>query len=72
MAMKPNMSVPGAGTPSAWGDLNLAGSNMNQLSEEEKLQKKKKLLAAGQSNSFETATQQLFGNRMAQSGSYGV
>jgi ABC-type cobalamin transport system ATPase subunit len=60
------------GVPSVFGDLNLAGQNMNQLSEQEALAKKKKLLAGGQSNDFQTATQQLFGNRMTQSGSYGV
>jgi ABC-type cobalamin transport system ATPase subunit len=60
------------GVPSAWGDLNLAGQNMNQLSEQEQLQRKKKLLSAGQSDSFQTATQFLFGNRLNQSGSVGV
>jgi hypothetical protein len=60
------------GVPSVFGDLNLAGQNMNQLSEEEMLQRKKKMLAAGQSNDFQTATQFLFGPRMTQSGSQGV
>lgn len=60
------------GVPGAWGDLGLAGQNMNQLSEEEMLQRKKKILAGGQSNDFQTATQFLFGNRMTQSGGTGA
>ena len=60
-----------SGVPGAWGDLNLAGANMNQLSEAEQLARKKKMLAAGQSNDFQTATQFLFGNRAVQSGSMG-
>jgi len=51
------------GVPSVWGDLNLAGDNMNALSDEERLARKKKLMAAGQSNDFQTATQFLFGAR---------
>lgn len=60
------------GVPSAWGDLNLAGQNLNQLSEQEMLQRKKKILAAGQSNDFQSATSFLFGNRMTQAGSTGA
>jgi hypothetical protein len=61
------MSVPGG----AWGDLGMAGATMNQLSEAEQLARKKKILSAGQSNDFQTATQFLFGNRAIQSGSVG-
>lgn len=60
------------GVPSAWGDLNLAGQNLNQLSELEAAARKKKVLAAGQSNDFQTATQFLFGSRMTQAGSTGA
>lgn len=60
------------GVPSVYGDLNLAGQNLNQLSDEEMLNRKKKILSASRTDSFQTATQFLFGNRMTQSGSMGV
>lgn len=56
------------GVPSVWGDLNLAGQNMNQLSEQEMLARKKKLLAGAQSNDFQNATQFLFGSRLNTAG----
>lgn len=61
-----------SGVPGAWGDLNLAGASMNQLSEAEQLARKKKMLAAGQSNDFQTATQFLFGSRAIAAGSSGA
>ena len=60
------------GVPAVFGDLNLAGSNLNELSEEERLARKKKMLAAGQSDDFQNATQMLFGSRYSQSGSVGT
>lgn len=56
------------GVPSIWGDLNLAGQNMAQLSEAEQLNRKKKLLSAGNSNSFTDAISQMFGNRLSAAG----
>jgi hypothetical protein len=56
------------GVPSVWGDLNLAGQTMNQLSEQELLQRKKKIMAGAQSNDFQSATQFLFGNRLNAAG----
>ena len=65
-------AVSPSGTPSIWGDLNLGNENQNQLSEQEQLQRKKKLLSGGRSNDFQTATSMLFGSRMQNSGSTGV
>lgn len=53
--------------PSVWGDLGLSGQspmqqNAELLSEQEKLQRKKKLLAAGQ-NPMASAAQLLLGSR---------
>lgn len=59
------------GVPAVFGDLNLAGQNMNQLNDQEQMQRKKKLLAAGMNNDFQSATEFLFGNRYSQSGSLG-
>lgn len=52
----------------SWGDLNLAGSTMNQLSEAEKLARKKKIMAAGQSSSFQDAISMMYGNRLNSAG----
>lgn len=65
-------SVNLTGVPSVFGDLNLAGENLNALSEQEKLARKKKMLAAGQSDDFQSATQMLFGPRFSASGSMGT
>jgi hypothetical protein len=65
------LASPGS-TPSIWGDLNLGGQNQNQLSEQEQLQRKKKVLSAGRSNEFQSATSMLFGNRQQNTGSMGV
>ncbi len=60
--------------PSVWGDLQLPGvgnaaSNQEMLSEQEKLMRKKKLMAAGQTgNQMLSATQQMFGNQTPGSG----
>lgn len=77
MADPATAQVPGQkrgmfGMPSVWGDLNLAGQNANQLSDQEQLQKKKKLMSAGRSNDFQSATSMLFGSRMQNTGSLGV
>ncbi len=59
--------------PSVWGDLQLPGadaiSNQELLSEQQKLARKKKIMAAGNmQQNFLTATQQLIGNRTPGSG----
>lgn len=54
--------------PSVSGDLNLAGSTLGNLSEEEQLKRKKKLMSAGQSSEFQSAASVLFGNRLGPSG----
>lgn len=48
------------GVPSVWGDLNLASSTINQLSAEEELKRKKKLMGASTSE-FGNVSQYLFG-----------
>ena len=55
-----------------FGDLNLAGQNMSQLSDAEKEARKKKLMAGGQSTDFASMMSQLFGNRNQQTGSQGA
>lgn len=65
-------NLTGVPAPGAWGDLGLTGMAQQQLSEEEKLLRKKKLLGAGMSSDFHTATQMLFGNRLAQTGGTGA
>lgn len=47
---------------------NLASSTLNQLSEEEQLQRKKKLLAAGQSGDFQSAMSTMFGAKLNTAG----
>lgn len=69
MAYKNLTGVP---MPGAAGDLGLTGQVQQQLSDEEKLARKRKLLGAGMSNDFQTATQMLFGNRLAQTGGTGA
>ena len=46
---------------SMFGDMNLAGKNVEQLSEEEKLARKKKINAAGSSSAFPDAMAAMFG-----------
>jgi hypothetical protein len=68
----PYKNLTGVPMPGAAGDLGLTGMAQQQLTEEEKLARKKKILAAGMSNEFQTATQMLFGNRLAQTGGTGA
>lgn len=56
------------GIQTIFGGSNLAGSTLNQLSEEEQLQRKKKLLAAGQSGDFQNAIGTIFGQRLNSAG----
>lgn len=58
----PMKNLTGVVMPSVWGDLNLAGSTLTQLAEEEALKRKKKLMGAATGDEFQTATQFLFGN----------
>jgi hypothetical protein len=67
MAVMKNLT----GVPSVYGDLGLAGQNLQSLSDEEKLSKKKKVMSASQTNDMQTATQFLF-PRYNQTGSTGV
>lgn len=53
------------GVPGAVNDPN---NPLSKLSEEEQLRRKKKLLAAGTNDEFQTATQFLFGNRLNSAG----
>ena len=57
------------GVPQIFDDLNLAGSTMTQLSETERMARKKKLLAAGQSSSFTDAISTMFGTQLNSAGS---
>ena len=59
--------------PSVWGDLQLneqpgTTANQDQLVEQENLARKKKIMAAGSTNQFLTATQLMFGSRTGVSG----
>lgn len=46
---------------SMFGDMNLAGKNIQQLTEEERLARKKKINAAGTNSAFPDAMAQMFG-----------
>ena len=56
------------GMENLWGDMNLAGQNMGSLSEEERLARKKKLMAAGNASDFQSAMSVMFGNRLNSGG----
>lgn len=51
-----------------WGGMNMGGQQLNQLSEEEQLQRKKKLMAAGQSTDFQSAMAYMFGTKLNSAG----
>jgi hypothetical protein len=63
--------------PSVWGDLNLpgnnqsnlAGSNQQTLTEQQELERKKKIMSAGSASQFLSATQLVMGSKTGLSGS---
>jgi hypothetical protein len=56
------------GIQTIFGGTNPVDSTLSQLSEEEQLQRKKKLMAAGQSSDFQSAMSTMFGNRLNSAG----
>lgn len=68
MAMTPKNT---SGVQGLYGDLGLAGQNQEMLTEAQKLQQKKKLLAAGQADNNGSLTSMLF-PRNNMTGSMGV
>lgn len=56
------------GVQAIFGDMNLAGNTMQQLTEEEQAARKKKLLAAGTTDSFSNAITAMFGDRLSSAG----
>jgi len=55
------MPVSAQSAASMFGDMNLAGRSAEQLTEEEKLARKKKINAAGSNSAFPDAMAAMFG-----------
>ncbi len=51
-----------------WGGMNMGGQTMNQLSEAEQLQRKKKIMAASRPTDTTSVMQYMFGPRMGSAG----